>query len=353
MVQSDLRQSLLAGNTPQHLRMLIARGLAPIPTVEMLDLLIYLLKDGDPEIALQASQTLESWEKEDILAQLKNRDCSPAILEYFSQSQYPLSMHQAIIANPSSPGNIIASLALTVPVPLLEAIMDNLTRIISSPEILHNIRRNPSATPSIHRMLQEIEFEFMGSKRAEYTIETEDESNAVPSPSPEAFQNFELESEIPLEDLTLEGLPQDADQRETAITHRITSMSVPEKIRYALFGSREIRTVLIRDSNKEVARTVLRSPKLRENEVESIASMRNIAEDILREIGNSREWTKSYSVVQNLVKNPKTPPMISQRLMFRLRAQDLMLMRGDRSIPDSVRHNAMRLLKQRSSTKPG
>jgi len=146
-------------------------------------------------------------------------------------------------------------------------------------------------------------------------------------------------------------LPLDGEEREAAIAHRITSMSIREKIRYALFGSREIRSVLVRDSNKEVARTVLRSPKLRENEVESIASMRNISEDILREIGNSREWTKSYIIVQNLVKNPKTPPLISQRLMFRLRAQDLMLMKTDRSIPDSVRSNATRLLKQRATTR--
>ena len=351
MIQSDLRQSLLTGKTPKNLRMLIARGLAPIPSGEMLDLLICLLKDSDPEIVIHAGQTLESWETEDILAQLKSRDCSPAILEYFAEPKHPPNLHQAIIANPSSPGTVIASLALTVPAPLLESILDNVTRIINFPEIIQNIHKNPSVTPSIHRLVQEIELEFLGSKRTEYTIEKVDETIPSFEPNPDLFPTYDLESEIPLTDLTLEGLPLDADQRETAITHLVSSMPVPEKIRYALFGSREIRTVLIRDSNKEVARTVLRSPKLRENEVESIASMRNISEDILREIGNSREWTKSYSVVQNLVKNPKTPPMISQRLMFRLRAQDLMLMKGDRSIPDSVRHNAMRLLKQRSTTR--
>lgn len=352
MVQSDLRQSLLAGKTPKNLRMLIARGLAPLPFSEMLDLLICLLKDSEPEIAHQAGQTLQSWDKEDILSQLKSRECNPGILEYFAGPGHPDSFHQAIIENPASPGTMIASLALTVPAPLLESIIDNVTRIISFPEIIQNVRNNPSATPSIHRLIQEIEFEFLGSKRAEYTIENVEEAAPAAPTSPEAFPKYDWESEIPLEDLTLEGLPLDADQREIAITHLITSMPVPEKIRYALFGSREIRTVLIRDSNKEVARTVLRSPKLRENEVESISSMRNISEDILREIGNSREWTKSYSIIQNLVKNPKTPPMISQRLMFRLRAQDLTLMKRDRSIPDSVRHHAMRLLKQRSTTGP-
>jgi len=79
--------------------------------------------------------------------------------------------------------------------------------------------------------------------------------------------------------------------------------------------------------------------------------MRGVAEDILREIGNSKSWTKSYAVVQNLVKNPKTPPVISQRLMFRLRAQDLMMLTRDRSVSDAVRYSASRTMRQRSSGK--
>jgi hypothetical protein len=80
--------------------------------------------------------------------------------------------------------------------------------------------------------------------------------------------------------------------------------------------------------------------------------MRSVAEDVLREIGNSKQWTKSYAVVQNLVKNPKTPPIISGRLLFRLRSQDLTQLTRDRSISDAIRHNATRLLRQRTSKKP-
>lgn len=362
MVRNDLRQSLLAGKTPKNVRLLIARGLAPVPAADMLDLLICLLKDPDPDIALQSVQTIAGWDEEEIITLLRQKDCPPSVLEYYANSKSPERMIVAIIANPASPGESIASLASTVAPHLLESILDNRTRILAYPQILDGIRRNSSATAEILRLASEIEVEFMGSKRKEYSIAQPVESpvdppfDAIPAPSPVSEMESEIDfliSEAPLEDLSLEGLPADEDQRETAITSRLSSMPVREKIRYALFGSREIRAMLVRDTNKEIARAVLRSPKLRENEVESIAGMRNVAEEILREIGNNREWTKSYTIVQSLVKNPKTPPLISQRLMFRLRSQELTLMTRDRSIPDAVRHNATRLLKQRAAKGSG
>jgi hypothetical protein len=358
MNPSNLRQSFLSGDAPKNIRMVVARGMAPLPAGEMLDLLLCLLSDSDTEVSLQAKKTLEDWNEEEIRTQLKQKDCPLSVLEYFSSYKAPEAFHQSIIENPSTPGGTIASLALSASPHLLEIILDNRTRILEFPQILENIRSNPSATLEVLRLAKEIEETFLGSKRKDYAIESSPQQEFSESPDLQNVSEFAYEIDLlisspPLEDLTLEGLPIEGSDQELAITYRLSSMPVREKIRYALFGSREIRAILVRDTNREIARTVLRSPKLRENEVASFAAMRNVAEEILREIGNSREWTKSYAIIQNLVKNPKTPPTISQRLMFRLRAQDLTLMTRDRSIPDAVRHNATRLLKQRTAKGAG
>jgi hypothetical protein len=324
---------------------MIAQGLAPIPPHEMLELLVCLLNDSDAQISTLAKQTIAAWDEEEILAQLQGRDCTPSVLEYFGSPANSDRMLRAVIANPLSPDTVIASLALTVSANLLESILDNRARIIGFPHILENVRRNPSATPEIQRLIQEIEVEFLGSKRKEYTVE-----EATESPSSEP-QIPALQTEMPPQDLSLEGLPLEGEERQAAISSRLSTLSVREKIRYALFGNREIRAVLVRDSNKEVARNVLRSPKLTDSEIESIAAMRSVADDILREIGNSKEWTKSYAVVQSLVRNPKTPPLIAQRLLSRIRSQDLMLLTRDRSVSDAVRHNATRILGQRNATR--
>src|SRR3974377_383401 len=147
----------------------------------------------------------------------------------------------------------------------------------------------------------------------------------------------------------LEGLPLDPQEREIALGERMSKMTVPHKIRFALQGNREARAVLIRDTNKEVSRTVLKSPKLTDSEVQAFAAMRNINDDLLRQIGDSKQWTRNYAVVQNLVKNPKTPPLTSQRLINRLLARDLAMLSRDRSVPEAVRNAAHRMVVARTA----
>lgn len=342
MSPGNLLQILQNGEAPKNLRMLVARGSAPLPAKEVLEILVYLLKDDDPEISSSASHTLASWDREEVSNYLRAEDCAPTVLEYFAGSETTDAVLQAIISNTATPGKAIEELALSVPASLLSKILDNRVRILEHPAIIETIKKNPFATVEIRRVIQEIESEFFGSKKTDYAVK---ESAETPDPT---LEEVLLESETQLEDLTLEGLPVDPDARQAEIMRQISSLSVRQKIKFALFGNREIRAVLVRDTNREVARSVLKSPKLTENEVETIASMRTVAEDLLREIGNSREWTRSYMVIQNLVKNPKTPPTISQRLLPRLRVRDLTMLSRDRSIPDAVRYNAARALTQRT-----
>jgi len=342
MAQSNLFQIILKGDAPKNLRMLVARGSAPLPPKESLEILVYLLKDADPEVSSSAAKSLASWDREEVRGYLQTNDCAPSVMEYFAARDTSDAVIQAIISNPAAPAKTLEAMALTVPAHLLQIILDNRVRILEHPAILESIRKNPLTTAEIRRLVQEIEAEFFSSKKKDYALE----ESAPPAPS--LTEQILLESSTPLEDLFLEGLPENAETRQVEINKRISCLPVREKIKYALFGTREIRALLVRDTNKEVARSVLQSPKLTESEIETISAMRSVPEDILREIGNSREWARSYAVVQNLVRNPKTPPAISQRLLFRLRPRDLMQLSRDRSIPDAVRYNAARALNQRT-----
>jgi hypothetical protein len=72
-----------------------------------------------------------------------------------------------------------------------------------------------------------------------------------------------------------------------------------------------------------VANAVLGSPSLTEAEIESFSAMKNVSDQVLRHIGHFREWTKSYGVVANHVKNLRTPLAISLNLVARLNLQEL------------------------------
>ena len=120
-------------------------------------------------------------------------------------------------------------------------------------------------------------------------------------------------------------------------TTKLTGLSVMERMKLATRGTREQRSVLVRDPNRLVASAVLSSPKLTESEVEQFAKMTNVAEDVLRVIGTNRAWTKNYGVVAGLVRNPKTPLAISMTLLQRVNDRDVKMLAIDRNVPEPLR----------------
>ncbi len=114
-------------------------------------------------------------------------------------------------------------------------------------------------------------------------------------------------------------------------------MTVPEKVKCAMKGTREMRAVLIRDPNRMVASAVLSCPKVTEQEVETFARMANVSDDILRTIGATRGWMKNYNIMLGLTKNPKTPLAMSLTLLHRLNDRDLRAVSIDRNVPEPLR----------------
>ena len=125
--------------------------------------------------------------------------------------------------------------------------------------------------------------------------------------------------------------------------HRLSKMTVAGRIKAAIQGTREERSILIRDPNRVVTSAVLSSPKLTEGDVETIARMTNVSDDVLRQIGSNRVWAKSYAVVVALARNAKTPVGVSLALLPRLAERDVKLLSADRNIPEAVRLGARKL----------
>lgn len=124
------------------------------------------------------------------------------------------------------------------------------------------------------------------------------------------------------------------------IVLRIAGLTVAQKVALAMKGSREERTVLVRDPNKLVGVAVLSSPKLTDSEVESIARMASVSDDVLRVIAGNRAWMKRYGVVLALARNPKTPVTIAMNLLSRLAERDLRALSTDRNVAEAVRISA-------------
>lgn len=135
-------------------------------------------------------------------------------------------------------------------------------------------------------------------------------------------------------------------ERETLL-QRINRMTAAEKIKAALTGNQEERLVLIHDSNKIVARAVLQSPKLSDMEIENIASMKNVTEEVLRLIAMNRKFRKSYAVVRALVNNPRTPIDVGLPMLNRLNERDLKGLMINKNVAEVVRGMALKMVKQK------
>ena len=136
-------------------------------------------------------------------------------------------------------------------------------------------------------------------------------------------------------------------EKPTTAIQRTHRMSVVEKVKAALTGSKEERMILIRDSNKLVARAVMQSPKLTENEVESYAPMKDVCEEALRVITLNRKFMKLYVVVRALVNNPRTPIDVGLHLLPRINDFDLKRLAFNRNVSDIIRHTADKIIQQK------
>jgi hypothetical protein len=134
----------------------------------------------------------------------------------------------------------------------------------------------------------------------------------------------------------------DLNEDGRSVAYRLGSLTVAQRVVRAIKGTREERAVLIRDPSRLVSAAVLSSPRLTEREVETFARMPDISEDLLRTIGRTRAWMKSYAIAVALAKNPKAPVAMSMNLLARLREKDLKLISIDRNVSDAVRIAARR-----------
>jgi hypothetical protein len=133
---------------------------------------------------------------------------------------------------------------------------------------------------------------------------------------------------------------------DDAAIQDVSRLSIVQRMKLGMKGTKAHRARLIRDSNKLVAAAVLSSPKLTESEVEAFAKMANVSEEVLRTIAMNRTWVKNYGVVAGLTRNPKTPPGISMQMVQRLNERDLKMLAMDRNVPEAVRLAARKFLRK-------
>lgn len=390
-------RAITGGTAPRPAQLAASRGILPLPQGDLIEILVHMVTGEDGELRENAKVTLAEQSSEDVSAFLSTDGTSPKILEYYaSQTGLPVALHEAVIGNVNTPPDAIVRFAReTSNGPLLELISLNQQLLIKNPAVIEAIIGNPNRTSEAERRASETRREFFEKERGAQQIADE-----LRAQGKEAAAEFIEQSEfgqdmessgLSIEDALflashIEVLDRETDdswlglefieeiyeeteeQRKATLDkiigelsteeeipgerismiNRVLRMGIKDRVKLGMKGDREARNILIRDPNKLVSSAVVNNPRITEQEVEMIASMRSLSEDILRQIAMSRQWARSYTIVHNLAKNPRTPLANSMTIMSRLQLRDLVGLSKDRNVPDAVRRHATRLLANRT-----
>lgn len=134
---------------------------------------------------------------------------------------------------------------------------------------------------------------------------------------------------------------------EPSLLLQLQTMTVSQKIKLSLRGNREARMLLIRDANKMIRRFVLQNPRVGDEEIIAICKNRSADDELLRLIGDSREWTKNYQVRLSLVTNPKTPLLYALRFLPGLVDRDIRMLAKSKNVSATVSAQAKRIVATR------
>jgi len=391
--QNPAVRAILEGTAPPQARMAAASGMLPLPQSDLLEVLVNLRQEDDPGIAEAATETLAEQDTEDLLAAATNDETSPTVLDYLvTLSGEYKQIHEAVILNRNTSDRAIANLAAaTQEGSLLELISLNQQRLVRFPAIIDAILENDGRSAEASRRARETKKEFFEKERGAQQIAQELRARGN-SAAAEFFESADLGEGFSAEDAWLiashiEVSDADLDnswmpteryeelQVETgaeraanfakvleherlemgevsaervSLIRRIMFLNARDRMKLAMKGDREARGILIRDSNRMVAVAVINNPRVTDQEVENIAAMRTVADEVLRLIALNRAWARSYTIIHNLVRNPRTPIPTAITTLPRIRTRDLQQLTQNRNVSEAVRRQALRLAQVRS-----
>jgi regulator of extracellular matrix RemA (YlzA/DUF370 family) len=339
-------QSAIADRSaPPAARLAAARGALPLEPSELAPIQVLLLDDEDEEVRAAARDSLDALPADAAFELAGRGDAPQALLDHFASGARE---------------DVLAVLA------------ENQVGIRRHPELGKRLLDNP-ALPDASRSrlldyLAEVDKEARQAAAAAEQQQQEaqaaqaaaEEEELPPARDPFlASLGIDAEVEAMLPELDLDigqlaersellGDPDDSDD-ESSLLNALAKMNVGQKLRRALFGTREERAVLVRDSNRIVASAVVKNPKFTEQEAERVSNSKNVSDEVLRLIGRHRDFAKSYAIQHNLVRNPRTPVDLSMHFIPRLNDRDLKMLVKNRNVSDGVRRQAKKIITTRES----
>jgi hypothetical protein len=314
----EVLDQLRHGRAPRERKIAVCTAGAHLSAVDRAEILCVLSEDPDEIISTRAQEALLSIAPEVFVEAAKRETAIFALFSYVAK-RIPRTpgIAEAMAANKQCPAEFLVPLVPYFSPAIVQNLLEELDRVTAHPPLAATLEHSAFVTPEQKKILED-------------------------------FRSTQIDHGH-LADALAEAEP-DPGRRQTLL-QQISRMTVAQRVQFAMKGSSEARRTLIRDSNKVVQRSVLQSPRLTDQEVESFAGMVNLTDEILRLIAGNRNFRKNYVVVRNLVNNPKTPLDVTLHMLPVLNAADLKKLTMNKNVPETLRTSAIKLQRTRASLK--
>lgn len=333
----DSLGALLEPTAPVELRLGVARGAVPLPPGQRLSSLALLLTDPDEAVCREARAALEGL-PQNFVSDAVGDPLLPG-LALDAVAQYGIREQEILWKVLQHPALLPATVERFLDSPdeaAVSRLAHNQRALDKCPELGRRLLDNPLLHPGERSRLH---FLYGGPEDDPIVIPLDDEPLPADLP-PELLEDERFDSCFEADDE-----PQAIER--VNLYQLVQSLSVSDKIKLAMLGSKGARRLLMRDTNKLVSVAVIRSPKIREDEVLVIAQDRTTSDEVLRIIMNRKDWLKSYPVRLALTQNPKTPAPRALRLLETLQERDLRNVAKSRNVGDAIARGAARILSRR------
>ena len=317
-----------------------ARGALPLEPIELATVLFVLANDPDASVKETARNSLDSLPNH-VLKTVLSGPTHPALLSHLAHVHRENDAYcEALALNNATDDATVAWLATLPHSRVVDIISHNQERMMRTEEIVDSLGANPlTGRAVIERILT-----FLGMDERQTT---DDEDEILDGAAAEAAVLELLGGKMAdVAKLLAQENEEDLDEEVVngSLYTAVQNMTVMQKVKLSRCGGKEARALLIRDRNRIVSSSVLGSPKLSESEVVGFAQNRSTGEELLRIIGNNRDWTKNYQIKLALVMNPKTPQPMAVKYINFLQDKDLRNLMKSKDVPSNISAHARRNL---------
>lgn len=316
-----LKGSLLkfvSPSSPRDVRLSAAeRRSEDLPAEDEVTVLFVLGFDKDPELSGAAKKSLQEYPLQGLLEAMDAPLDALVIKKILELRGGDDAVKIMASLNPGTDDATLAELAATGPEEVVAALSDDKELLASKSFLKEALTKNPLTTGSLRAALSEFN----------------------PAPAQGAPKPGE-QPRLPVD--LVDDKRAKADEQN--IYRMILQMNAGQKLKLALSGNKSARALLIKDSNKVISMSVLKNPRITEEEVQKVALTKGTNDDMLRHIARNSEWVKSYGIRVGILTNPKTPLTVSLKLLDSVYEKDLQAIAKSKNVPNTLASAARRKL---------